>query len=85
MLLADYTGHNFLSVDMKTHAVTVWAHEAGMNQPNDLAITRNNTRSRSDPNRGKQYRESWRIGPDRKVDLVEATWRYHEWRRGPAR
>src|SRR3954454_23914175 len=52
MLLADYTGHNVLRVDMKTHAVSVWAHEAHMNQPNDLAITRNNTIFASDPNWG---------------------------------
>jgi gluconolactonase len=72
MLLADYTGHNVLRVDMKTHAVTVWAHEAGMNQPNDLAITRSNTVFASDPNWGNNTGNLWRIGPDRKVTLIEA-------------
>ncbi len=72
MLLADYTGHNILRVDMKTHAVTVWAHESKMNQPNDLAITRNNTIFASDPNWGNNTGNLWRISSDRKVTLVEA-------------
>jgi|SRR6185369_824570 sugar lactone lactonase YvrE len=72
MLLADYTGHNVLRVDMKTHAVTVWAHEPRMNQPNDLAVTRNNTIFASDPNWANNTGNLWRISPDRKVTLVEA-------------
>jgi sugar lactone lactonase YvrE len=72
MLLADYTGHNVLRVDRKSKAVTVWAHEARMNQPNDLAITRNNTLFASDPNWGNNTGNLWRIGPDRKVTLIEA-------------
>jgi sugar lactone lactonase YvrE len=72
MLLADYTGHNILRVDMKTHTVTVWAHEPKMNQPNDLAITRNNTIFASDPNWETNTGNLWRIGADRKVTLVEA-------------
>ncbi len=73
MLLADYTGHNILRVDMKTRAVTVWAHEPHMNQPNDLAITRNNTIFASDPNWETNTGNLWRISPDRAVTLVEAS------------
>lgn len=72
MLLADYTGHNVLRVDMKTHAVTVWAHEPRMNQPNDLAITRDNTLFASDPSWETNTGNLWRIGPDRKVTLIES-------------
>lgn len=72
MLLADYTGHNVLRVDMKTKAVSVWAHEARMNQPNDLAITRNNTIFASDPSWDNKNGNLWRIDPDRKATLVEA-------------
>ncbi len=72
MLLADYSGHNILRVDMKSKAVSVWAHEPRMNQPNDLAITRNNTLFASDPNWDTNTGNLWRISPDRKVALVEA-------------
>jgi sugar lactone lactonase YvrE len=72
MLLADYAGHNVLRVDMKTLAVTVWAHEARMNQPNDIAITGNNTIFASDPSWETNTGNLWRIGPDRRVTLIEA-------------
>jgi sugar lactone lactonase YvrE len=50
MFIADYTEHNVLRVDMKTRAVTVFAHEGTMNQPNDLAIGPDDTLYASDPN-----------------------------------
>jgi sugar lactone lactonase YvrE len=50
MFVADYTEHNVLRVDMKTRAVTVFAHEDRMNQPNDLAIAPDDTLYASDPN-----------------------------------
>ena len=37
MFVADYRQHNVLRVDMTTQKVSVFAHEARMNQPNDLA------------------------------------------------
>ncbi|MBA2520573.1 MAG: SMP-30/gluconolactonase/LRE family protein, partial [Chloroflexia bacterium] len=36
MLIADYTNHNILRVDMETSTVSVYAHEPALNQPNDL-------------------------------------------------
>ena len=38
MFLADYTGHNVLTIDLKTKGVSIYAHESLANQPNDLAI-----------------------------------------------
>src|SRR4051794_15135322 len=36
MFVADYAAHNVLKIDMTTRAVTVFAHNPKMNQPNDL-------------------------------------------------
>src|SRR5438552_77363 len=38
MYVADYVGHNILRIDPKSRAISVWAHDDRMNQPNDLAI-----------------------------------------------
>src|SRR5687767_1175074 len=38
MYVADYVGHNVLRVDPNTREISVFAHDDGMNQPNDLAI-----------------------------------------------
>ena len=71
MLVADYTGHNVLRLDMKTKAVSVWAHESRMNQPNDIAIMKNDTVFASDPNWSNSTGNLWRISPAGKVSLVE--------------
>lgn len=49
MFVADYVGHNVLRIDMATRKSTVFAHDATMNQPNDLAIAPNGTLYASDP------------------------------------
>jgi len=67
MFVADYTGHNILRVDMSTKAVTVHAHEAAMNQPNDIAITADGTLYASDPNWKDGTGQIWRIATDGKV------------------
>src|SRR5690606_32905339 len=52
MFIADYTNHNILRVDMaaanrattleeRNAAISVFAHEPKMNQPNDIAIAAN--------------------------------------------
>jgi gluconolactonase len=41
MLIADYTNHNILQVDMESRQVNVYAHNPSMNQPNDIAIGAN--------------------------------------------
>jgi len=64
MFVADYTGHNVLRVDMKTRAITVFAHNNTMNQPNDLAIASDGTLYASDPNWKNGTGQLWRIARD---------------------
>ena len=57
MLIADYTRHNVLAVDMTDRSVGVWAHQPDMNQPNDLAITSDDIVFAGDPGlKGKSIR-----------------------------
>jgi gluconolactonase len=72
MYVADYVGHNVLRIDPKTKKAEVFAHEAAMNQPNDLAIAPDGTLYASDPNWGKSTGQVWKIGPDSKVKRVAA-------------
>ncbi|WP_195573321.1 SMP-30/gluconolactonase/LRE family protein [Paenibacillus sp. 1001270B_150601_E10] len=71
MLMADYTGHNVLKANMHTREVTVHAHEAGMNQPNDICIMANDIVFASDPNWSNDTGQIWRITPDGAVMLLE--------------
>lgn len=70
MYIADYTGHNVLRVDMKTKAISVFAHEPKMNQPNDLAIAADGTLYASDPNWKDKTGQLWRIDLDGSVHLL---------------
>ncbi len=72
MLIADYTKHNVLRVDMHSRAIDIYAHEPSMNQPNDLAIAANNILFCSDPNWKEGTGKLWRVGLDRKAVLLEA-------------
>ncbi len=71
MLIADYVGHNVLRVDLKTRTVSVLAHEARMNQPNDLAISAGDRVFASDPNWRNLTGNLWRVDPDGAVNLLE--------------
>jgi gluconolactonase len=64
MLVADYTRHNILKVDMQTRRVSVYAHEPTLNQPNDIAIGANDTVYASDPNWQQSTGQIWRVGAD---------------------
>lgn len=64
MLIADYTNHNILRVEMQSRRITVLAHEPAMNQPNDLAITSKDVIYASDPNWPKDTGQIWRIDSD---------------------
>ncbi|MDP2560224.1 SMP-30/gluconolactonase/LRE family protein [Psychrobium sp. 1_MG-2023] len=64
LYVADYTGHNILMVDPKTKSVSVHAHNAEMNQPNDIAMMSDGTLFASDPNWSKGNGQLWRISPD---------------------
>ena len=64
MLIADYTGHNVLRVDMETRQIDVFAHETQMNQPNDLAIGADDALYASDPDWRASGGQIWRISPE---------------------
>jgi gluconolactonase len=71
MLVADYTNHNILKVDMATKKLTVFAHEPQMNQPNDIAIDRQDRIYASDPNWKEGTGNIWRIDTNGKCTLLE--------------
>jgi gluconolactonase len=70
MYIADYTKHNVLRVDPKSRAISVFAHESKMNQPNDLAIGPDGTLYASDPNWKASTGQLWRIGRNGKVTRI---------------
>src|SRR5688500_341229 len=72
MYVADYVGHNVLRIDPRTRAISVFAHDARMNQPNDLAIAPDGTLYASDPSWAKGTGQVWRIGRDGGVTLAAA-------------
>lgn len=72
MLIADYTGHNVLEVDMATREISVYAHHDELNQPNDLAIMDNDIVFASDPNWKESTGQLWRVGLDGQFVLLEA-------------
>lgn len=72
MVVADYTGHNVLAIEMDTREVEVLAHEPRMNQPNDLAIGTNDLIYASDPNWDEDTGQIWRVDPDGSTTLLEA-------------
>lgn len=72
MLVADYTGHNILKVDMKTKEISVFAHEPNMHQPNDIALAPNGNLYASDPDWPNKKGQLWLITPDGKVTLLES-------------
>ena len=71
MLVADYTGHNILKVDMKTKAISIYAHEPKMNQPNDMALAPNGNLYASDPDWKNKKGQLWLVNPNGKVSLLE--------------
>jgi sugar lactone lactonase YvrE len=70
MYIADYVNHNVLVVEPNTRKARVFAHEAAMNQPNDLAITADGTLYASDPAWDKNTGQIWRIDSAGKVTRV---------------
>ena len=71
MLIADYTNHNILKVDMETQESSIYAHEPTMNQPNDIAIGSNDIVYASDPNWAESTGQIWRFDTDGTVTLLE--------------
>ncbi|MBK9737798.1 MAG: SMP-30/gluconolactonase/LRE family protein [Saprospiraceae bacterium] len=70
MMVADYTGHSILKVDMKSKVVSVYAHNNKMNQPNDLAIMKNDVIFCSDPDWNNSNGKLWRIDTDGSTVLL---------------
>jgi sugar lactone lactonase YvrE len=71
MLIADYTNHNVLKVDMATNKISVFANEPGMHQPNDIAITDKDDLFASDPDWKAGKGAIWFISKKGKVRLLE--------------
>lgn len=71
MLVADYTNHNVLLVDLNDRSVQVWAHQPLMNQPNDLAITSRGIVFASDPNWKESTGNLWRVDANGEITLLE--------------
>jgi sugar lactone lactonase YvrE len=72
MYVADYVKHNVLRIDPRTRAISVYAHEGSMNQPNDLAIGPDETIYASDPNWKESTGQLWRIDRDGRVTRLAA-------------
>lgn len=82
MFIADYTNHNILRVVMsaakraatleqRNAAISIYAHEPSMNQPNDICIAANDTIFASDPNWANAWGQMWRIDRRGRVSLLE--------------
>ncbi len=72
MLIADYTGHNILKVDINTKEISVYANEPKMNQPNDIAISSTDILFASDPSWKDSTGNLWRIDNEGTVTLLES-------------
>ena len=70
MLLADFTGHNVLKVNMSSKVVSVLAHDTLFNQPNDLCINKRDQAFASDPNWKAGTGQIWRIEPTGETILL---------------
>ena len=71
MLIADYTNHNILKVDMGSKQLSVYAHDSLMNQPNDIAIDSKDRLYASDPNWKEGTGRIWRINTNGTTTLLE--------------
>ncbi len=71
LLVADYTRHNVLLIDVFLKDISVYAHSDSMNQPNDLAIMKDGTLFASDPKWSEGTGKLWRINLDGSVSLLE--------------
>jgi len=71
MLIADYTNHNILKVDMAGKQLSVYAHDSTMSQPNDIAIDNKDRLYASDPNWKAGTGRIWRVDVGGKISLLE--------------
>ena len=71
MLIADYTQHNVLKVNMSNKEISVFGHEGKMTQPNDIAIDSKDRVYASDPDFKAGKGRVWRIDTDGTVTLLD--------------
>lgn len=71
MYVADYRGHNIFRIDPRDRAIHVFAHDAGMHQPNDIAMAADGSLYASDPDWAHDSGQLWRIEPDGRMRLLE--------------
>lgn len=71
MLVADYTKHNILKIDLATKEISVFGHNDKMNQPNDIAISDNDLLFASDPDWKNSEGQIWRIDTLGNFTLLE--------------
>lgn len=70
MYVADYVGHAILKIDLKSKAISTFAHNDTMNQPNDLAIAPNGVIYASDPNWKEGTGQIWMASTAGKLTKV---------------
>jgi sugar lactone lactonase YvrE len=70
MFIADYVGHNIVQVEMESRAISIYAHEPSLHQPNDLAISATGVLYASDPDWATETGRIWRVGEDRRFILL---------------
>jgi gluconolactonase len=70
MYLADFKGHNILTVNMKTKKVDVYVHNEAFNQPNDICINKRDQIFASDPNWKDGTGKIWRVDKGGKAVLL---------------
>lgn len=71
LLVADYTLHNVLAIDIPTREMWIWASNDTMNQPNDLAVMKDGTLFLTDPDWINSTGNLWRVNPDGTMHLLE--------------
>ena len=71
MLLADWTRHNILLVNMFTKRIDTLCHNDQFNQPNDICINKKDQLFASDPNWKASTGKLWRIDPNGTAVLLE--------------
>ncbi len=72
MLVADYTGHNILKINMTTKEISILAHEPLMSQPNDIAMDSKDRVYASDPDWKQGKGKIWRVDPSGSVTLLDS-------------
>jgi len=70
LYVADYVGHNIFRIAPGSTTPELYAHDARMSQPNDIAITADGVLYASDPDWEYGTGRIWRVDRDGKVTLA---------------